>query len=239
MNTKEIGELLTKTGKLLERNSPTVLTFLGVSGLVTTIGLTIKATRKVDKKLNGRTEVDFDTVKFIAKSYIPTVLVATVSIACIVGSNSINAKRNLALVGAYKLSEETLKKYPAKIVEVLKGEKPQDEKTKKTETAIIIGNGKIDCYDQMSGRYFSTTLQDLNKAVNRINGALINGCSSVSVNELYEEMGLDSINLGDDMGWNPKGELVELNTWAMISEEGKPVLVVSFLPDPEPRRCWD
>lgn len=233
MNTKEIGDVLTKTGKLLERNSPTILTFLGVSGLVTTIGLSIKATRKVDKKLNGRTEVDWNTAKFIAKSYIPTVLVAGMSIICIIGSNSINAKRNLALVGAYKLSEEMLKKYPAKIVEVLKGETPQDKEHKKSDTAIIIGNGKIDCYDQMSGRYFSATLQDLNKAVSRINGALFDGCS-MSINDFYEEIGLDNISIGNDIGWNPREELVELNTWAMISEEGKPTLVVSFRPEPEP-----
>lgn len=227
----ELLEVLTKTGKIVERNSPTILTFLGVSGLVTTIGLTIKATHEVDKKVVGRTEVDLATVKFIAKQYLPVVLVAGGSIACIIGSNSINAKRNLALVGAYKLSEETLKKYPEKIREVISGPKVDNKQTKKSEKMVIFGTGDVDCYDQASGRYFRASLQEINTAVANANAKLWSG-QDVSINDIYDEVGLAQINMGDDVGWRAGGDIIEANNWSMISEDGRPVLVVAFIPEP-------
>ena len=81
----------------------------------------------------------------------------------------------------------------------------------------------------MSGRYFKSTIEKIRQAENDINYRL-NREDSVSLNELYDLLGLDSIDIGDRVGWNlrDKSDLLDIRFSSTISKDGEAVLVMSY-----------
>lgn len=63
-----------------------------------------------------------DTIKICWKCYIPAMVTGTVSMVCLIGASSVNARRNAALATAYSIAETSLKEYQSKVVETI-GEK--------------------------------------------------------------------------------------------------------------------
>ena len=131
------------------KNSPAILTGLGVAGMFVAIGTAVVATPKALKAIDAEKErqnkelreeavengyknhpqVDklkpTEVVKATWKYYLPAAITAAVSTACIIGGCSENMKRNAALATAYSLSETALKEYQHKVVETI-GEKKEE-----------------------------------------------------------------------------------------------------------------
>lgn len=142
-------------GGFLKDNSPTILTGMSVAGLISTVGLAIKATPKAFAIKNsyqediwnvqdqiengdiseesGKKEIRDDKIHLaldICKIYAPAAVSGVVTIACIVGAHSISMKRNAALAALYSISEKSLKEYKDKTKEIVgnsKAEKIEDE----------------------------------------------------------------------------------------------------------------
>ena len=245
MNAKSIKTAVDAVGKTMRSNSPTILTGLGVAGLVTTVVLAVKATPKAmklieeyDEYLGYKTTSDpMTTIKVAWKPYIPAMVMGTATIACIIGSNSINLRRNAALAGAYSLTETVLKEYQSKVVETIGEKKEQaikDEIAKDTIKAnpvvgkdvINTGFGDTLCFDTLSGRYFYSNMEALRRAQNDINHDLINDVW-VSLNEAYAKMGLKGIDLGEETGWNVD-KMLEFEFSSHLSETGVPCLVLGY-----------
>lgn len=100
------------------KHSPEILTGVGVAGMVTTTVMAVRATPKAirlleDEKHRQNTDKlePIDAVKATWKCYIPAAVTGTVSVACLIGASSVNARRNAALTAAYTLSESTLRDY--------------------------------------------------------------------------------------------------------------------------------
>ena len=113
------------------KHSPEILTGVGVAGMVTTTVMAVRATPKAirlleDEKHRQNTDKlePIDAVKATWKCYIPAAVTGTVSVACLIGASSVNARRNAALTAAYTLSESTLRDYQKKVVETI-GEKKE------------------------------------------------------------------------------------------------------------------
>ena len=121
------------------KHSPEILMGIGITGMVTTTVMAVRATPKalrlIDnaeiKKANetntpyeepnlSKTEI----IKVTWKCYIPAGITCMVSIACLIGARSVNARRNAALATAYTLSESTLRDYQKKVIETI-GEKKE------------------------------------------------------------------------------------------------------------------
>ena len=114
------------------------------------------------------------------------------------------------LAGAYKLSEEKLKTYEEKAKEIL-GDKKADEvhdavakeltPDVPTDESLIVRTGKgIQlCYDMFSGRYFYSSVEAIRTAESTLNKALVSG-DGVTLNELYYELGLPEIKMGEAFG---------------------------------------
>src|SRR6185369_9506232 len=105
--------------RTIDRNSPTILTALGVAGLVSTVILAIKATPKaldiLDQESKYRCEAIDDpkygmpiepveAIELTWKEYIPTAVMGAVTIACMVGSNHISLRRNAALASLLSIA---------------------------------------------------------------------------------------------------------------------------------------
>ena len=110
VNLEKWKEPVEKLTKMLTENSPTILTVFGSVGLVTTVGLairaTVKATQIVDEHKDEIEQIPqkqykaAEAVRLTWKCYIPVTIVGGASLGCIIGANSINLKRNAALMAA-------------------------------------------------------------------------------------------------------------------------------------------
>ena len=81
----------------------------------------------------------------VAKIYGPSIILGTLSVACIFGSHYIMRKRNVALLAAYKVLDEGYKKYRDRVVEEFGAEKDADfqyGRKHETVTETIEQDGK-------------------------------------------------------------------------------------------------
>lgn len=260
MNTTSIKAVTKNVGTVIKKNSPTILTALSVAGFVTTTVMAVKATPKALVILNNaeaeknriNEPKDFDTpykpittieaLKLTWKCYVPAALMGGVTIACIIGANQINLRRNAALASVYSLTETAFREYQNKVVETIGENKHRkikdeiaEEKIKKdpvsNKEVIITGKGDMLCYDVISGRYFKNNIENLRKIQNDFNRNLISEMY-VSLNELYDAMGLPGIKVGSDLGWTVDA-MIEFEFSSKITENGEPCLVIDYLVGPK------
>lgn len=179
-----------------------------------------------------------DTVKVAWKCYIPAVVTGTASVACIIGASSVNMKRNAALATAYTLSESALKEYHEKVVESIGEKKEQTiqdmvakekiEKNPVQNTEVILtSKGETLCYDAISGRYFKSDIEKIRQVVNDLNRRMRDEMY-VSLNDFYYEIGLESIKVGDDLGWSIDAGYIELSYSSQLATDGTPCLVIDY-----------
>ena len=229
----------------LAKHSPAILTALGITGMIGTTVLAVKATPKaLDLIENKKEELDKDkltvveTVKATWKCYVPSAITCATSAACLIGASSVHTKRNAALATAYKLSESALIEYRDKVVETIGEKKEQSvrdaiakdhvEKNPVTNNEVIITDrGYTLCYDELSGRYFYSDIEKIKKAANELNRQMLNDMY-VSLNELYYELGLEGTKLGEQMGWNVDRGLIDLKFSATVSADDRPCIVLDY-----------
>jgi len=227
--------------------SPEILTGIGIAGMVTTTVLAVKATPKAMRLIEDYKEcvlleneeiTPIDAVKVAWKPYIPAVVTGVFSTACLIGANSVNARRNAALATAYKLSETAFSDYKAKVIETIGEKKEQvvrDEVAKERveknpvskSEVIITEKGNTLCLDVISGRYFKSDIDKIKKAENKLNYQLLTS-DYVSLNEFYNELGLDNTRIGDELGWNVVNGLIEIHFSSTIAEDGTPCIVIDY-----------
>ena len=133
MNLANIQSATRSVSTLIAKNSPTILTGLSVTGLISTAILAVEATPKAvqilehkyreDESINESMEDEkgtysfavavepltkLEVIKLTWKCYIPAAVIGAVTIGCIVSANTINLRRNAALAGLYSLSDTCL-----------------------------------------------------------------------------------------------------------------------------------
>lgn len=240
-----------KVERVLFDNSPTILTVLGVTGTVTTAYLTGKASFRAHEIImrleNGPDQrYDPDTgmtlqemVQETWHEYIPAVGMGATTIFCIVASNRISNRRAAAVAAAYSLSEKAFTEYREKVVEKI-GEKKEhavrEEIAQTNVTAndsgrsIVIGDGKVLCFEQYTGRYFESTMENIKKAQNDTNYQIL-GDGYASLTDFYARVGIDRTPFSDEVGWNSDKRL-ELSFSSVLTEDSKPCLAFSFTVEP-------
>lgn len=180
------------------------------------------------------------TIKTVWKPYLPAAITATASIACLIGASSVNLKRNAALATAYSLSETALREYKSKVIETI-GEKKEksirdavskdkmDKTPIKNNEVIITGSGDTLCFDVHTGRYFNSDINMIKKAVNELNHRMLTDINGfISLNEFYYEIGLQTVERGDDLGWHVEKGLIDLSFSSQLAPDGKPCLVIDY-----------
>lgn len=173
--------------------------------------------------------------KLIAPYLAPPVITGGLAVASIVMSHRMNAQKAAALAAAYGLSQKQLEEYKDKVTEKLglkkeqtiQDELAQDRVDKAPESSqIIIMDGEVLCFDQPSGRYFKSTMEKINSAVNCTNEEIIHH-ELASASFFYEELGLPPTTWSDQVGWN-RERLVELAITTVKSPDNQPALAIDF-----------
>ena len=252
MSKQNAARVVHALKETFEKRTPEILTGIGIAGMVTTTILAVKATPKAVLLLNDRKdELEtkklpvMEVVKTTWKCYIPAAVTCGASIACLIGASSVNLKRNAALATAYKLSETALAEYRDAVVETI-GEKKErtvrdkvaEERIKKNPVTksdvIVTGNGTTLCFDAISGRYFQSSMQKIESAKNKINERML--CENyVSLNDLYDELGMEPTKIGEDLGWNIfTDRLIDISFSSQLADDGTPCLVMDYSVAPRP-----
>lgn len=255
MEEKGITKAAKNLGGLISKNSPTILTALAVGGLFTTVIFAVKATPKAQDLLNeelenhGLSTVDmhgdkkfsddfkpWDMVKITWKVYIPAACMGAATVACIIGSNSINQRRNAALATVYGLTEAAFREYKEKVVETIgksKELKVRDEisgdhvKNISEDCEVILtGRGNVLCLDSF-GRLFRSDIEDIRRSINNVNQDFIND-RWISLNDWYYAIGLSETKYGDNMGWDLDEGLMDVSFSSQLTEKNEPCLVLNY-----------
>lgn len=244
-----------KTGFKLKKHSPTILAVAGTVGVVTSGVMACKATTKISTIIDEHhdnvdeihdyieengfsdkyTEKDSNkdlTIVYaqtgvkLVKLYAPSVILGTISLAAMLGSNHILRKRNIALTAAYTTAAKTFRTYRDRVVdrfgegldeelrygiktkeieETVTDEKGKEKKVKKTVDVVNIED--IDGYSRLfyegnpgwdnDPRFTRMYLLSQLKYAN----TLLKKRGYLTLNEVYKMLGFSLIPDGQIMGW--------------------------------------
>lgn len=241
-----IHHIVRKSQKFVNDNSPSILTGIGVAGSLATAYLAARASFKAARTITmvEETGYEMDTkkkVKLVWHMYLPTLASAAVTTASICMARKIDSKRLTAITAAYAISEQAFGDYKSKVVEKLgetKAGKIHDEvmqdKMKNTEGSqlIVVPEQQVLCLDAYSGRFFSSTMQDLRRAevdlAYEINHALY-----VSLSTFYDLLNLPHTEVSDNVGWTSDNPFT-ISYTSGLDPNGKPCIAFSFDVKPFP-----
>lgn len=246
-----------RIGFKIKKHSPEILLVTGITGVVTSAVMACKATTKVDDIVeeskntidlihegmetgnirgveyteeDGKKDLSIvyvrTGVKF-AKLYGPSVLLGLTSIGCILASNNIIHKRNVALSAAYTAIDRSFKGYRSRVIErfgenmdrelryniktqevkeTVVDEETGKKKTVKSTVSVVDPNTHSD-YAKFFDEYCAGWTKDaeynllfLRQQQNYAN-ELLKSRGHLFLNEVYDMLGIDRTKAGNIVGW--------------------------------------
>lgn len=219
--------------------------------IVSAICGTIKAKETVDEvkeDLHVDTLSKKEVVRLTWRNYIWTGVSVAVGTTLIILGDREHNKRNAALSVAYAGLETTLNAYKDKITEVVGEKKSQEIKEAVAQDILdnhpiivdeVIPTGKGDTiiYDVLSGRYFRSSLNEVDRVINDLNQLFADLKEEfIPLNYLYEQLNIPRIALGDRLGWNYNDGHIRRykgdDSCFGTTTSGEPCKVMSFYVEP-------
>ena len=239
----------------VKRNASTILTGLGGIGVLATTITAVKATPKALRLIEeaeikkGEKLTKWEKTRVAAVTYIPTIGIGVATVAGIFGAHILNQRQQAALMSAYALLDQSYKDYRRKARE-LYGEETDQEimnaiAIEKAEDVGVQGsylgtncdlsleenNGESQVfYDEHSGRYFESTIEQVLNAEYHLNrNYILRGYSYL--NEFYEFLGIEETDYGSVLGWAPNDDgmyWIDFNHRKLVSDDGKDVYIIEM-----------
>lgn len=247
--------------RLLKKHSATILCLIASAGVITTAVLAVKETPKAIellKKAEEEKQEELTTIEKIrttAPAYIPALVSGAMTIACLFCANTLNRKQQVSLASAYGLVSSQYKRYSDKVRELC-GEEThktilesiaieKSEEVHITAPSILGGTSleiegieepKLLFYDPLSERYFESTYSRVLQAEYHINrNYALRDC--VTLNDYYLFLGIDKVDVGDDVGWSQyESEIIWIDFDHISSslDDGTPYVMICVAFGPEP-----
>lgn len=226
------------------KHGPTILNVLGslcyVGGTVLAVQATPAAIDDIynEKRELGVQKLTFkDVIRVTWRHYLPSLLAISSGAALTVGAICTNNKQKAALAAAGSLATAALEDYKSQTTKELgeaAAKKLRDKIAQNTidehpaEDDIIIdtGRGTTLAYEETSGRYFWTDINEIYAAENKVN-QLMNEDGWAPLNELYYHLGLDNTTIGDSLGWNIDDGLVSVCLSSCLDHKQRPCVVIT------------
>lgn len=229
----------------LRRSSPTILTVLGIAGVVGTTVMAIKATPKAMKLIKAKKDelntdklTPTELVQTTWKCYIPSALIGAGTIVCIIGIGVMDKRNQAALTSAYAMLNESYKQYRQAAKKVygedadnkIHAEMVKDARVASYEWGYQVYNMDMDpeseqllFYDLTSKKYFTTTMAAVLNAQYHVNRNLaVRG--DCSLNEYLSFLGIDGVDKGDEMGWDISYMVEEMDSYWLDFDNQKTTL---------------
>lgn len=263
MTKPNLSKIVKSVQTTLVKHSPEILTGIGITGMLTTVVLAVRATPTAlvkiqdakDQKFNEQVDAGMDpdeatddlttveTVKAAWKCYIPAAVTATMSTVCLIGASSVSAKRNAALTTAYTIADAALKDYQEKTVETIGEKKEQEirdaiakdrlEKDPVTEKEVIITGNGT---TRCYDPISGRYFESDVQTIRTAESALTRRLITdmyVSLNDFYWELGLDGTEMGDQLGWNIDNPIELAPFSSHVSKDGVPCLTINYRISPK------
>lgn len=219
---------LKKIWRFLDLHSTSILTGVGIAGMVTAIPVAIKCKQKADRLyIQLQTEktaagedpklTKGEKIKIFGKSYWLVGTIVAISAGCIILSDvKMHGKVNglKALLVASQDMNENLKAALKEQMEEKEAKSTIDhaeqkyieqtlEKHKDQPIEISKGGGTQLCCDMWSGRFFYGDAESIRRAFNDLNEQRLNDCfSQATYNDLYFYLGIEPNEIGGEFGWD-------------------------------------
>lgn len=214
------------------RNAPTILTALGMAGVVTTAVMAVKDSKKAEVLICKRNEYKIDkygeeltfSEKVISATpaYLPTMISGVATMSCIYGANMINKNRQAMLLSAYGYLNNCFTEYKDAVKE-LYGEDSHDRiedhviVSKEPEVPTDLRDEEILVYEEYTDSYIRTTRNKIDIAISHINRHFIT-FGALSINCVLDFLDCDHVDGGDIFGWSfYKNEEMGIDTWIDIT----------------------
>lgn len=154
------------------------------------------------------------------KFYKKSILCLTATIFLIFEANHISARRLAASIEALRIANYAYKDYRKAAEEKLGEDKARtvkdiiarnhaEENPPKETDVNNVPDGKVLCYEPLTGRYFYSTAEEIKAAINETNAALMNQMY-ISLGSFFDRIGLSGTELSEDLGWRFDGGLIEI-----------------------------
>lgn len=235
-----MNDIVGKALSALKSNGPEILTGLGVGGVFATSYFATKAGFESAKHFSEGPPMEEisikERIKQTWKLYIPPVTSGAFTIGCVLAGARGSNKRTAAAVTAYSLAERTLTEYKEKVVEQAAG-KNRDEKIREEiardkvnanppSSEIVVGEGLVLCCELYTGRYFTSTMEALQKATNQVNSWALN-IGQAELDSFYDQIGLPYTSASGNMGWTDE-RLMELEISWVGTPDDRPCLAFNY-----------
>jgi len=239
------GKIGTAVGGL-KKSSPELLIVYGIiamgTAVVTGIVRSKKAHEEVAEKEAIYAEKDeempkSDKIFTHVKHQVPTIILFATGAAAVVGSHSIQRKRQIALAIALEAAEASAGSLDEKVKKALAGEpleKTSDEKKDgKKEKVVMPIDSVMHVRDEFTGLEFQTTMRDMDQAVKDVNYALSKG-DSVSLYSFYQALGVaEGMTQANKMlGWRGTFSYMLDVQWNAEIENGQLVAMFEYTQEP-------
>lgn len=233
---------------IITANSPILLVGAAVAGVVTTGVLAAKAGYKARGILDEETDGEPETLDFKRKfeltwlCYAAPAVSGISSIASILGVHMIHNKRHAALAGLYAMTTTKLDDLREEAEELLGAKKTQqlndalaqkhvDRAGSDPTSDVVLVEGQTElCYDEWAGRWFMSSVPQLESAVNVINRQL-REAGDACLNDFYDQIGLAPTQMGAEHGWS--GKDISIRIGSAKTADGRPALALWFLEEPK------
>lgn len=246
----------------LRRHTPVILSCMSVAGMIGTAILTGRGTVKAMNLIMDNSGVNHEgqpysptkseKVFLCWKCYIPATILGLATISCIVGARVLDKRRQASMLSAYGLLDQAYQRYRKAATSIYGEEADTKIRREAAKEVYVSGDGyflsspeldrRSECvlfFDQYSQRYFTATMTAVINAQYHVNrNFLLRGW--VSVNELYEFIGIDGIDAGDAMGWDSYDMTVGGVSWLDFENryfntaDGTGCYMLSAIYDPAP-----
>ena len=230
----------------IRQNAPVITTTLAIVSATATTVLAVNAGMSTRERLDAYKAEHEDEeiptsvkIKQTWKIYIPTALMLASTITSIVALHRVGLNREASALALYKVSEQAFSRYRNKVVEKLGEDSEKEVREAVAQDTInanppsgdvVVVNGEVLCCDIYSGRYFQSSMEDINRAVNDFNRKIIHE-NYASLTEFYELVGLEANGSSDDVGWMTDA-LLEVSYSSVLTPDGRPCLAVDFRNSP-------
>lgn len=177
-------------------------------------------------------------VKSCWKCYVPTVILGALSISAFVGSYKISTARLTAMTAMYEFTANAYDRYRRNVAKVSPKTDVKATKASRDEQAKEIPESKFEgapegrevCIDLFTGNVFYSTREDVLAAVSKMKDRFLSGEMFISLNEFYDEVDANHVEVGDDVGWTPETYLdVQFDS---TLRNGKPCLTIGYFANP-------
>jgi hypothetical protein len=240
-----VHNLLKIAETVLRKNSPAILTAIGVTGTLTTAYLAARASFKAAEIIRVEEEnkpPHFDAqtrfkerTKLVWKLYIPAAVTSVATIGCLISATKIGNRKLAASIAAYSLSEKAFVEYKEKVIDQIGARKEQavrDEIAQDRVNAnppsreIVLGSGHVLCHEAHTGRYFESDMESLRKAMNDVNAKVLSEMW-VTLSDFYYLIGLPRTSESSEFGWKDGKQLALMFT-TLLTPDNRPCLSFEY-----------